>query len=78
MRANRNKGSGFPAHASTILKTRQTKIMGIGAAVRLRTKCKKVAHGIDPVNNITQVSCLKVFGVTLQSNHRSNEHIKVN
>ena len=52
--------------------------MGIGAAVRLRIKCKKVAHDIDPVNNITQVSCLKVFGVTLQSNHRSNEHIKVN
>ena len=44
------------------LETRQTQIMGIGAAVRLRTKCKKVAHVIDPVNNITQVSCLKVFG----------------
>ena len=39
--------------------------------------CKKVAHDIDPVNNITQVSCLKVLGVTLQSNHRVNEHIKV-
>ena len=24
-----------------------------------------------------QVSCLKVLGVTLQSNHRFNEHIKV-
>ena len=39
--------------------------------------CKKVAHDIDPVNNITQVSCLKVLGVTLHSNHRFNEHIKV-
>ena len=39
--------------------------------------CKEVAHDIDPVNNITQVSCLKVLGVTLQSNHRFNEHIKV-
>ena len=39
--------------------------------------CKKVAHDIEPVNNITQVSCLKVLGVTLQSNHRFNEHIKV-
>ena len=39
--------------------------------------CKKVAHDIDPVNNITQVSCLKVLGITLQSNHRFNEHIKV-
>ena len=39
--------------------------------------CKKVAHDIDSVNNITQVSCLKVLGVTLQSNHRFNEHIKV-
>ena len=39
--------------------------------------CKKVAHDIDPVNNIMQVSCLKVLGVTLQSNHRFNEHIKV-
>ena len=39
--------------------------------------CKKVAHDIDPVNNITQVSCLKVLEVTLQSNHRFNEHIKV-
>ena len=29
------------------------------------------------MNNITQVSCLKVLGVTLQSNHRFNEHIKV-
>lgn len=29
--------------------------------------CKKVARDIDPVNNITQVSCLKVLGVTLQS-----------
>ena len=29
------------------------------------------------MNNITQVSCLKVIGVTLQSNHRSNEHINV-
>ena len=35
--------------------------------------CKKVAYDIDPVNNITQVSCLKVLGVTLQSNHRFNE-----
>ena len=32
--------------------------------------CKKDAYDIDPVNNITQVSCLKVLGVTLQSNHR--------
>ena len=40
--------------------------------------CKKVTHDIDPVNNITQVSCLKVLEVTLQSNHRFNEHIKVN
>ena len=39
--------------------------------------CKKVAHDIDPVNNITQVSCLKVLGFTLQSNHRFHEHIKV-
>ena len=39
--------------------------------------CKKVAQDIDPVNNITQVSCLKVLGVTIQSNHRFNEHIKV-
>ena len=39
--------------------------------------CKKVAHDIDPVNNITQVSCLKVLGFTLQSNHRCNKHIKV-
>ena len=38
--------------------------------------CRKVAHDIDPVNNITQVSCLKVLGDTLQSNHRFNEHIK--
>ena len=29
------------------------------------------------MNNITQVSCLKVLGVTLHSNHRFNEHIKV-
>ena len=29
------------------------------------------------VNNITQVSCFKVLGVTLQSNHRFNEHIKI-
>ena len=29
------------------------------------------------MNNITQVSCLKVLGVTIQSNHRFNEHIKV-
>ena len=29
------------------------------------------------MNNLTQVSCLKVLGVTLQSNHRFNEHIKV-
>lgn len=28
--------------------------------------CKKVAHDIVPVNNIAQVSCLKVLGVTLQ------------
>ena len=34
--------------------------------------CKKVAHDIDQVNNITQV-----LGVTLPSNHRFNEHIKV-
>ena len=39
--------------------------------------CKKVAHNTDPVNNITQVSCLKVLGFTLQSDHRCNEHIKV-
>ena len=39
--------------------------------------CKMVAHDIDPVNNITQVSRLKVLGVTLQSNHRFNEHSKV-
>ena len=38
--------------------------------------CKKVAHDIDPVNSITQVSSLTVLGVTLQSNHRFNEHIK--
>ena len=38
---------------------------------------KKVAHDIDLVNKITQVSCLKVLGVTLQSNHRFNEHIKI-
>ena len=31
---------------------------------------------MDPVNNITQVSCLNVLGVTLQSNHRFNEYIK--
>ena len=37
--------------------------------------CKRVAHDIEPVNNITQVSCLKVLGVTLQSNHRFSEHI---
>ena len=40
--------------------------------------CKKVAQDIDPVNNIMQVSCLKVLGVTIQNNHRFNEHIKVN
>ena len=39
--------------------------------------CKKVAHDIGPVNNITQVSCLKVLEATLQSKHRFNEHIKV-
>ena len=39
--------------------------------------CKKVAHDIDPVNNTKQVSCLKVLGFTLQSNHRFNEHIKI-
>ena len=39
--------------------------------------CKKLAHDIDPVNNITQVSCLRVLGVTLQSSHRFIEHIKV-
>ena len=39
--------------------------------------CKKVAHDLDLVNDITQVSCSKVLGVTLQSNHRFNEHIKV-
>ena len=40
---------------------------------------KKFAYDydIDPVNNITQTYCLKVLGVTLQSNHRFNEHIKV-
>ena len=38
---------------------------------------KKVAYDIDPVNNIAQASCLKVLGVTLHSNHRFNEHIKV-
>ena len=32
--------------------------------------CKKVAHDVDQVNNITQASSLKVSGVTLQSNHR--------
>ena len=37
--------------------------------------CKRVAHDIEPVNNITQVSCLRVLGVTLQSNHRFSEHI---
>ena len=36
-----------------------------------------VANDIDRVNNITQVSCLKVLGVTLQSSHRFNKHIKV-
>ena len=39
--------------------------------------CKKVAHDIGQVINIAQVSSLKVLGVTLQSNHRFNEHIKV-
>ena len=40
--------------------------------------CKKVAaHDTDPVNNITQVSCLKVLGATVQSDHGFNEHIKV-
>ena len=39
--------------------------------------CKKVAHDIDPVNNITQVSCFKVLGFTLQSNHIFNEQIMV-
>ena len=39
--------------------------------------CKKLAHDIDPVNNIAQVSFLRVLGVTLQSNHRFIEHIKV-
>ena len=39
--------------------------------------CKMFANDIDRVNNITQVSCLKVLGVTLQSNHRFNKHIKV-
>ena len=39
--------------------------------------CEKVAHDIDPVNNVTQVCCLKVIGVTLQSNHRFTEHIEV-
>ena len=29
------------------------------------------------MNNITQAFCLKVLGVTLQSNQRFNEHIKV-
>ena len=38
---------------------------------------KKVAHDIDPVNNIAQVSCLKVLRVTLQGNHRFNKRIKV-
>ena len=32
---------------------------------------------IDLVNDITQVSCLKVLGATLQSNHRFKKHIKV-
>ena len=40
--------------------------------------CKKVAQDIDPVNNIMQVSCLKVLGVTIQNNHRFNEHVMVN
>ena len=40
--------------------------------------CKKVAQDIDPVNNIMQVSWLKVLGVTLHSNHRFNEDIMVN
>ena len=39
--------------------------------------CKKDAYDIDPVNNITQVFCLKVLVVTLRSNHRVNEHINV-
>ena len=39
--------------------------------------CKKVAHDIDPVSNITQVSCLKVLGVTLKSNHRFNEQLRL-
>ena len=39
--------------------------------------CLASTHDIDPVNNIMQVSCLKVLRVTLQSNHRFNEHIKV-
>ena len=29
------------------------------------------------MNNITQVSCVKVLGVSLKSNHRFNGHIKV-
>ena len=40
--------------------------------------CKKVAQDIDPVNNIMQVYCLKVLGVTIQNNHRFNEHVMVN
>ena len=57
--------------------------VSLGAITRVHVSlyelilCQKVAHDRDPVNNITQVSCLKVLGVTLQSNHRFNEHIKV-
>jgi len=40
--------------------------------------CKRVAHDIEPVNNITQVSCLKVLGLPYKAiNHRFNENIKV-
>ena len=40
--------------------------------------CKKVAHDVDQVNNITQVSSLKVLGVTLQSNHRFMSTLRLN
>ena len=39
--------------------------------------CKKPAHYVGHVNNITQVSCLNLLRVTLQSNHRFNAHIMV-
>ena len=40
--------------------------------------CKKVAYDVDQVNNITQVSSLKVSGVTLQSNHRFMSTLRLN